>query len=93
MEKYDWIIGICNTDADGVSIYKFYGDVIEMKEKIISLIEEDRNKDKGNWEYGTKNTYDVLPIGMDEYELYGYGCYSDYHIDYTARRLDKIESI
>lgn len=92
MNRYDWIIGICNTSADGVKLFRFRGTISEVKEKLLSLIKEDQAKDKEIWDYGCENTDDIRAEdnGLG-YELYGYGCYADYHIDYTAIEFAHVE--
>ena len=94
MNMYNWIIGICNTGADGVVIYRFRGSIDEMKEKLLSLINKDRNEDSENWDYGCESIDDIRAEdnGLG-YELYGYGCYYDYHIDYTAKEFAHVEMI
>ena len=94
MDRYDWIIGLCNTSADGVKIYRFRGSIEETKEKLLFLIKEDRDNDEEAWEYGSEETEDIRAEDNGfGYELYGYGCYSDYHIDYTAKELSHIEDL
>lgn len=106
MEKYDWIVAICNTAGEGVDIFKFQGTKQEMKEKLLSLIEEDRYENDGSylgepWECGTESVDEISEIstikeivsGDSVTELYGYGCYQTFHIDYTAREVNHIETI
>lgn len=92
--EYDWIIGVCCTECDGVSIYKFRGTIQETKEKILSMIKEDIECDKENYAHGSENITDIHAVdnGLG-YELYGYGCYENYHIDYTAKEVSHIENI
>lgn len=94
MNTYDWIVGICNTGADGVTMYRFRGTIEEMKEKLVSLVSEDRENDTENWEYGTEEKEDVQvnDNGLG-YDLYAYGCYSDYHIDYSAKEWAHVEHL
>lgn len=94
MDRYDWIIGICCSEADGVGIFRFRGSIDEMKEKLLSLINNDRNNDNENWDFGCENKDDIRAEdnGLG-YELYGYGCYYDYHIDYTAKEFAHVETI
>lgn len=94
MGVYDWIIGVCNTDADGVTLYRFRGTIEETKEKLVSLVSGDRENDEENWDYGTE---DVDEVQVNDnglgYDLYAYGCYSDYHIDYSAKELAHVEFV
>ena len=94
MDNYDWIIGICSSGADGVKIYMFRGTKEEVKEKLLTLITEDKNNDEDNWDFGCESIDDI----RDEYnglgyEFYGYGCYHDYHIDYTAKEFSHVDNI
>lgn len=90
-QSYDWVIGICNSAADGVTIYRFYGTKYDVKQKLLFLVLKDKKNDEENWEYGTESIEDV----RDEdnglgYEWCAYGNYSDYHIDYTAKEWSHI---
>lgn len=92
--KYNWVIASCDTSADGVNIYRFRGTVQEVKEKIVSMVMGDAEDDMENYEYGTEAADRVQFVGGEMVlEFYGYGCYSDYHIDYTAREVRSIQSI
>lgn len=90
-QSYDWVIGICNFATDGVTIYRFYGTKSDVKQKLLSLVLEDKENDEENWKYGTESTEDV----RDEYnglgyEWYAYGNYYNYHIVYTAKEWSHI---
>ena len=94
MEKYDWIIGICNTNTDGVRIFKFHGSKEDVKKQLLSLIMEDRGNDRENWDYGCESEEDIRATDNGSgFELYGYGNYIDYHIDYTAKEAGHIETV
>lgn len=90
MEKLDWIVAICNSASDGIDILKFRGSKQEMKEKLLSLINEEKEDDIELWEWGTESVDEIRDYGV---ELYGYGCYTDHHTDYTARELKHIQAI
>lgn len=94
MDKYDWIVGICSSGADGVKLFRFYGSKDEMKQKLSSLINEDKEIDPECWDYGTEHVDEIVAEdnGLG-YELYGYGCYTDYHIDYTAKEFAHVNWI
>lgn len=83
---YDWIIGICNSANDGVKLLRFYGTKDDVKEKLLQLVLEDRENDSENWDFGCE-TLEHIQDEHYGYEFYGYGCYHDYHIDYTAREF------
>lgn len=94
MESYDWIIGICYSDADGVKLYRFRGDKNEMINKLLSLIAKDRENNEESWYYGCECRDDIRveDNGLG-YELYGYGCYYNYYIDYTAKVFAHIDFV
>lgn len=72
-------------------MYRFIGTKEEVKRKLLDMIQEDREEDKVNWEYGTETVDDVQDRGC--LEFYAYGCYSDYHIDYSAVLLVYLEQV
>lgn len=86
--KEQWIIGICNTEGDGVDLVGFYGTEDEMKAELVGMVHSDSEEDD-SYEYGTEDVNEVS-IRYGGTELYAYGCYSDYHIDYSAKRLKDI---
>lgn len=98
MDRYDWIIGICNSDVDGVKLYRFRGSILETKEKLLSLIAEDKANDEEHWSGGCETVDDISSEdnGLG-YELYGYGKYQDYdnyesyHIEYTAKEFAYVD--
>ena len=94
MERYDWIIGICSSGADGVDLYRFRGSKNDVKKKLLSLINEDRANDEECWDYGCESLDDICinDNGLG-YELSGYGCYADYHIEYTAKEFTHVVSL
>lgn len=85
----DWIIGVCSSGANGVHMSRFYGTKEEVKRKLSEMVLTDKKEDEVNWEYGTEFVEDVEELGTNE--MYAYGCYSDYHIDYTAKLFVCIE--
>lgn len=88
---YDWIIGICCSESNGIRLYRFRGKKEEAKERLLSLVREDRRNDTENWVYGCESLRDIQEENNNsECELYGYGNYVDYHIEYTAKVLDHI---
>lgn len=92
MDRYDWIIGICSTRSNGVKIFRFRGSIEEMKQKILSLILEDKTADDEDWIYGCEEIDEIKAQdnGLG-YELYGYGSYRDYEIHYTAKEFAHID--
>lgn len=72
-------------------MYRFIGTEEEVKEKLLDMVQEDREKDEVNWEYGTESVDDVQDGGC--LEFYACGCYSDYHIDYSAVLFVHLEQV
>lgn len=90
-EQTEWIIGICSSEADGVSIGKFTGTNAQIREKLFQLVQEDRENDKDNWTHGTTEKDMVQDVGIQGIrEFYAYGSYHNYHIDYTAKEVSCI---
>lgn len=91
---YKWIIGISNAEVDGVRLYNYEGTVEQIKNRLISFIKEDRKNDKENWESGSETVAEISDESNGEETcFYGYGSYSYYHIDYTAKILTEIEKL
>lgn len=90
-----WIIAIGNTEADGVRMLYAIGSVDQMKRALVELALEDKGNDEESFNYGTEDISDVtetIDANINEVtELNAYNVFSDYHIDYTAQRLDSIQ--
>lgn len=92
--KYQWIIGICCSENDGVKLYKYTGTVKKMKKRLLRLIKEDKKSDKKNWESGSETVAELSDESNGEETCFcGYGSYSYYHIDYMAERVSNIEEL
>ncbi len=67
---------------------------IKIKKRLLRLIEEDKKKDKENWEHGSETVAEISDESNGEETcFYGYGSYSYYQIDYTAEILSNIEEL
>lgn len=90
-----WIIAIGNTEADGVRMLYAIGSVDQIKRALVELALEDKGNDEESFNYGTEDISDVtetIDANINEVtELNAYNVFSDYHIDYTAQRLDSIQ--
>ena len=67
----------------------------DVKEYLYKLVSEDRDNVKSNarediWDYGTESVEDICLNAYNTNELYTYGCYDGFHIDYVARPYDGI---
>ena len=88
----DWIIGISCSEAEGVRLYSFSGTISQVKEKLVSLVKEDRENDFESYDCGTEKVEEISDFSNGgNYELYAFANYSDYHIDYTAKELSHIK--
>lgn len=88
--KRTWIIGIGGSDVDGVVFGQFFGTEAQVKKKLVELIRADKKEDKGSWDFGTESQKELQ---TDERGIYGYNCFSNYHIDYQAKPLGDIRCI
>ena len=87
-----WIIAIGNTEADGVRMLYAIGSVDQIKRALVELALEDKDNDEKSFDYGTEDISDVDETVDNKTNnvtaLNAYNVFSDYHIDYTAQRLD-----
>lgn len=84
----NWIIAKCNTAGDGIELMQFIGTEDEVKEQLAALATEDASANEEDFDNGTENASEVQKDAFGNF--YAYGCYSDYHIDYSARMLGEI---
>ena len=68
---------------------------LSIKRALVELALEDKGNDEESFDYGTDDVSDVVETVDGEInevtELNAYNVFSDYHIDYTAQRLDFIQ--
>lgn len=87
-----WIIAIGNTEAYGVKMLYAIGSVDQIKRVLIELALEDKGNDEESFNYGTEDVSEItetVDANINEVTvLNAYNVFSDYHIDYTAQRLD-----
>lgn len=81
--KRTWLVGVGNTEADGVVISRVYGTDYQVKRHLMKLIRKNRENDPENWDNGTERIRE-LDVSGDGGRIEGYATYYDYHIDYTA---------
>lgn len=90
-----WIIAIGNTESDGVRMLYAIGNVDQIKRALVELALEDKGNDEESFEYGTDDVSEVtetVDANINEVtELNAYNVFFDYHIDYTAQRLDSMQ--
>ena len=80
-EVMNWLVGIGGTEVDGVMMERVTGTKKQVVKHLVSLVRRDRDADPEGWDYGSTAMKDVVDRGG---ELYAYGVFSDYHIDYSA---------
>lgn len=90
--KQIYVIGIANSEYPGVRIQRAFGTENEIKNYLMSLINEDRYNDEEYFESGTESI-DDLKVSLDRGIISGYGYYGrgNYHIDYVAIPEENIE--
>lgn len=90
-----WVIAIGNTAGNGIIMMYAIGSVDQIKQALVEIALEYKNNDEENYESGTKNVSDVDELidsrTNEVTELNAYNEFSDYHVDYTARRLDSMQ--
>lgn len=95
MTKEKWIIAIANTEADGVEMIYILGNINQVKEFIMSFVYEDRGEDEDNFVSGTDETSEIekviKPTTGETVRLDAYNAFINYHIDYTAQKLDAMQ--
>ena len=90
-----WIISVGGSEMDN-STYSVIvrGTEKDLREYLYKLVSEDRDSAEDNagedvWEYGTESPENV-DLNTYTNELYAYGCYNSFHIDYLARPYNGI---
>lgn len=83
MKKQKWIIGTGGSEADDVFLYKATGTRDEIRHLLLHLVMEERKDNEDIWDSGTEDINEVED--RDDGSLYAYGCYTDFHSDYTAK--------
>ena len=43
--RKDWVIAVANSEADGVTINRFYGTEQEVRTLLVRMVQEDREND------------------------------------------------
>ena len=91
--RKDWIITSVSTEADEVSIYRFYGTKQEMKELLVALALEAKESNPEEYEYGTE-AVDEIEESRNECGVYTASVhYSSSHILFTAKEWACVERV
>ena len=67
-----WIIGECNSEGDGVSLYQFAGTAEQVKNEIVRMVIS--GKDEEDYEYGSEEIRQIST--QPDGSLYGYANYT-----------------
>ena len=86
----DWIIITYDTGSEFTSIYRFFGNDTDVKQKLCNLVTKDRKMHEDIWDYGCEAIEDVIET-RNGHEYQASAIYSDHRIDYTAREFTSIE--
>ena len=87
MDSTDWIIAKCYSDGVGINLYRFFGTANETKERIAKLMEEDVGAFPRKLDY-TSSIADLTGGRNDD--LCAAAVFEDFHIIYTARKLNTL---
>lgn len=91
--RKDWIITSVSTEADEVSIYRFYGTKQEMKELLVRMALSDKEENSEEYEYGTEDVEDIEE-SRNECGVYtASGTYTSFHALYTAKEWACVDHI
>lgn len=91
--RKDWIITSVSTEADEVSIYRFYGTKQEMKELLVRMALADKEENSEEYDYGTEDVEDIEE-SRNECGVYtASGTYSSFHVLYTAKEWENVRYI
>lgn len=87
--RQDWIVGICDTGADGIAFVRLFGTEEEAKQKLFEMIMEEREEnEKSEWsfsvfDFGTDSVEELQEDDKSVGGWYGFNCYDDRHTDFT----------
>lgn len=95
-KKYEWIIAISENEGSGVELEKVIGPEDDVTKYLLDRIRKDKEDDLENFVDGTEDEdcfegTSVIETG-EILELSGYNEFDGYRINYTAQRLDAIET-
>lgn len=91
-EVSKWVIGSCNTNGDGVEVYIAIGTENDVKKMLAQEVRNARDENPDEFEYGTTAAKDVTGDQWAIGELYASATFDDFHIDWSASRIENIET-
>ena len=87
-----WVLAIHWSRMDGTLLRFVEGSADEIKWYLVQMVKSDRESEArdGNdsWNHGTESVDEVQENKQGIESLYAFGDYDDFHIDYTAKRVD-----
>lgn len=82
-EKGNWMIGIGNSDADGVFMERVFGTKAQVRQYLAGCVRRDKAEDEEGFDYGSTSPKDVQE--QSDGTLQAYAVFGNCHIDYTAK--------
>lgn len=100
MKNNLWIIGICNSESDGVELRQVIGTADDIKTYLCKRLLSDKENNEDGYDYGTESIDEIYVAYAPDQEktertitrIEAYATYSDYHIDYTACPASTLET-
>ena len=89
-EKSNWVIAYCNSDGDDITMTHVYGTKYFVKRCMMKSINLCKYEDIENYDYGTETIKDIED---DNDYLSAVLVFGDYHITYTAQKIDNMRTI
>ena len=89
MKNNLWIIGICNSESDGVELRQVIGTADDIKTYLCKRLLSDKENNEDGYDYGTESIDEIYVAYAPDQEktertitrIEAYATYSDYHID------------
>lgn len=84
--RKNYLVGICNTEDDGVTLSRVNGTECMIIKYLIKLLKSDRKVIEENYgscfDYGAETAEDI--IKRQDGSLHAFATYNNFHIDYSA---------
>lgn len=90
-DRFTWIIGICGSESSGVYLESFEGTEKDIKSYLAKLVSEDVERNIDSLESATTEAEEINYYDdPSRTKLYGWASFEDYHIEYSATKLDTL---
>lgn len=86
----DWIIAIEHSGDEEIVLKRFRGSDEEVKKLLLTLANQDKERDRDFFEYGTDTVDDVFTVDGG---YSAYAVFTGYALDYTAKRWCDIDFV